>query len=332
MDVVHRHPKHVLLGALAVAAGAVLLIAAHVGYSDVADRFAAIDPTWLAVALGGQVAAFVGYALAYGRIVTALDGPRVDAGLLVRLVATGFGAFALGGGFALDYRALHSLEGDERAATVRVLALGALEYLVLAPAACAAAAVMLIEGGDALGSVLWPWVLAVPVGFALGFLLAARHQRIAERRKGKLWRMLADALAGINLIRRMAAEPARFAPAALGISLYWAGELASLWGSIRTFGTTLTFGPLLIGLATGYALTRRSMPLAGAGVTELLLTLALVWVGLGLATALAAVVTYRVFSFVLPMLPGLWARREVVHLIDPKGATQTSRSARQGTI
>ena len=144
--------------------------------------------------------------------------------------------------------------------------------------------------------------------------------------------MLADALAGINLIRRMAAEPARFAPAALGITLYWAGELVSLWASVRVFGTSLTFAASLIGLATGYALTRRSMPLAGAGVTELLLTLALVWVGLDLATALAAVVIYRLLSFVLPMLPGLWARREVVHLIDPKGAAETSRSVRQGMV
>jgi uncharacterized membrane protein YbhN (UPF0104 family) len=332
VDAAHRHPKRVLLGALAVAAGTVILIAAHVGYSQVANRFQAIEPAWLAVALGGQVAAFAGYALAYERIVTALGGPRMNAGLLVRLVATGFGAFALGGGFALDYRALRSLEGDEHAATVRVLALGALEYVVLAPAACVAAAVMLIAGGgDVLGSVLWPWVVAVPVGFGLGFWLAARHQGVAETRTGKLWRIFADALAGINLIRSMAAEPERFAPAALGITLYWAGELASLWASIHALGATLTFGPLLIGLATGYALTRRSMPLAGAGVTELLLTLALVWVGLDLATALVSVVIYRLFSFALPMLPGLWARREVMRLIDPKSATETSRSARQAT-
>jgi glycosyltransferase 2 family protein len=332
VDAVHRHPKRVLLGALAVAAGTVVLLAAHIGYSQVADRFEAIEPGWLALGLGGQLAAFVGYALAYGRIVTAFGGPRVGAGLLVRLVATGFGAFALGGGFALDYRALRSLEGDERAATVRVLALGAIEYVVIAPAACVAAAVMLTEGSDVLGSVLWPWVVAVPAGFALGFWLAAQHEHVAERRTGKLLRMLADALAGINLVRRMASEPLRFAPAALGITLYWAGELVSLWASVRAFGATLTFGPLLIGLATGYALTRRSMPLAGAGITEFLLTLALVWVGLDLATALAAVIVYRLFSFVLPMLPGLWARREVVRLIDPAGATETSRSARQGTI
>jgi glycosyltransferase 2 family protein len=332
MNAVHRHPKRVLLGAIAIAAGTAVLIAAHAGYAEVADRFEAMEPTWLGAAIAGQFAAFVGYALGYRRIVTVLGGPRVGAGLLVRLVATGFGAFALGGGFALDYRALRSLEGDERAATVRVLALGALEYVVIAPAACIAAGAMLIEGSDVLSSVLWPWVAAVPAGFAVGFWLAARHEHVAEGKDGKLWRVLADALAGTNLIRRMASQPLRFAPAASGITLYWAGELVSLWASIRAFGTTLAFGPLLIGLATGYALTRRSMPLAGAGVTEFLLTVALVWVGLDLATALAATIVYRLFSFILPMLPGLWARREVVDLIHPPAATDTPRSAQRGTV
>ena len=182
MDVVYRHPKRVLGGALAVAAGAVILIAAHVGYSEVADRFQAMEPAWLGLALGGQVAAFVGYALAYGRIVTALGGPKVDTGLLVRLVATGFGAFALGGGFALDYRALRSLEGDERAATVEPGARGA---RVRGPGTgCLRGC-----GGDAdrgrrrARKRVWPWVVAVPVGFALGFWLGVRHSGL--QREGR---------------------------------------------------------------------------------------------------------------------------------------------------
>jgi hypothetical protein len=47
----------------------------------------------------------------------------------------GFGPFAAGGGFALDKRALHAIEDDEHAATVRVLGLGALEWALLAPPA-----------------------------------------------------------------------------------------------------------------------------------------------------------------------------------------------------
>ena len=57
--------------------------------------------------------------------------------------------------------------------------------------------------------------------------------------------------------------------------------------------------------ATGYVLTRRSLPGGGAGVVEVLMTFALVWVGLPLAPALLGVCIYRLFNFWLPILPAL---------------------------
>ena len=96
---------------------------------------------------------------------------------------------------------------------------------------------------------------------------------------------------------------------------------------MRIFDVTLGAGALIVGLATGYALTRRSMPLAGAGITEALLTLALLWVGVGLAHAVPAVVMYRLVSFVLPMLPALWAHQGIVHLIQPEAAATSPRTA-----
>jgi uncharacterized membrane protein YbhN (UPF0104 family) len=120
----------------------------------------------------------------------------------------------------------------------------------------------------------------------------------------------------------MATKPARFLPALFGIAMYWAGEVVSLWASLRAVGAVLPTTSLIVGLATGYALTRRSLPLGGAGIAEALLSFALVWVGLDLAVAVAGVVIYRLFSFVLPMLPGLWARRQVVDLIQPDVATE----------
>ena len=84
---------------------------------------------------------------------------------------------------------------------------------------------------------------------------------------------------------------------------------------MESVGGELAVGPLLIGLATGWALTRRSTPLAGAGVTEALMSYALLWVGLDLATALAAVIVYRLFTFALPSVPALLARRSVAELV-----------------
>ncbi|HET9115024.1 MAG TPA: hypothetical protein VFN33_02920, partial [Gaiellaceae bacterium] len=59
--------------------------------------------------------------------------------------------------------------------------------------------------------------------------------------------------------------------------------------------------------ATGYALTRRTLPLAGAGAVEALLPFALVWVGFGLPAAVLAVFCYRVFNLWLPLGPAIGA-------------------------
>ena len=95
------------------------------------------------------------------------------------------------------------------------------------------------------------------------------------------------------------------------MALYWAFEIASFYGAARFIGMRLNLGELILGYATGYALTRRSMPLGGAGATEALMTFALHWVGQPVPRALAVVVVYRLFNFALPALPALFAGRRV---------------------
>jgi len=59
----------------------------------------------------------------------------------------------------------------------------------------------------------------------------------------------------------------------------------------------------VIGYATGYALTRRTLPLGGAGTVEALVSFALAWTGIPLAKAVLAVCAYRIFNLWLPLLP-----------------------------
>ena len=72
---------------------------------------------------------------------------------------------------------------------------------------------------------------------------------------------------------------------------------------------------MIIAYATGYAATRRSLPLGGAGITEFLMTYALYWVRLPLAPALAAVVAYRAFNLLLAALPALIAHRQLAPML-----------------
>ena len=68
---------------------------------------------------------------------------------------------------------------------------------------------------------------------------------------------------------------------------------------------------VVVGYATGYALTRRTLPLAGAGAVEALLPFALLWVNVPLAQAVLAVLFYRVVNLWIPLIPALAGRRAV---------------------
>src|SRR5205807_8541730 len=92
------------------------------------------------------------------------------------------------------------------------------------------------------------------------------------------------------------------------------GDILSFWAALQVFQPRISLPALILAYATGYVLTRRSLPAGGAGVVEVMMTFALVWVGMGFAAALLGVVVYRVFNFWLPILPALWVLPSVGRL------------------
>ena len=310
-----RHPVPPLLAALGLATGGIVLMGWIAGWGAFVDALGRFAPVWLPVAAAGQLVAYGGYLLAYRAVLRTESTGRISLPLGVRLVVAGFGGFEPSGGFGIDQRAMHALDGDRREATVRALALGGVEYAAIAPAACGAAIVLLIVGSDVHTAVLWPWALAVPAGFALALPAAARRESIVRGRGGRGWVMLDHALEGVAVLPQLLRRRVSALEAFGGCAIYWAGEALSLWGALRAFGGHLPPGALVLAIATGYALTRRSMPLGGAGVTEILMSYALAWTGVALPVAVAAVVVYRGFAFAVPMAPALWARRDVIALI-----------------
>jgi uncharacterized membrane protein YbhN (UPF0104 family) len=112
----------------------------------------------------------------------------------------------------------------------------------------------------------------------------------------------------------------------VGTALYWVADMAAFYGALRTFGLQPTLGRVIIAYGTGYAATRRSLPLGGAGITEFLMTYALYWVRLPLAPSLAAVVAYRGFNFLLAALPALIAHRQLEPVMErANGAAKEAR-------
>src|SRR4051795_11568018 len=200
---------------LAPAVPAVLALGAVAGLADIAgserlDRAARhLHPVWLVLSprrapgghpralllaggfvfcLGGELVAYAGYVLMVRDTAKVDDGPSLSFGRSIQTVVGGFGVFAAtrtSGGFAVDYWALRSAGEDRDGAVARVLALGALEYAVLAPAALCSAIALLVSGEDVPLTLTLPWLLVIPGAFAAVWLSSPkRARRYADARDG----------------------------------------------------------------------------------------------------------------------------------------------------
>jgi uncharacterized membrane protein YbhN (UPF0104 family) len=281
-DWLERHPLVVLVVPTVLALGAVALLADLAGAEPLNRALRNLHPAWLLLCLGGELVAYFGYVLA---------------------VAT-----RTSGGFAVDYWVLRSAGEDRDGAVARVFALGALEYAVLAPAALVSAIALLASGADVSKTLTLPWLLVIPGAFvAIWVSSPKRAARWSKPRGGRLRHAFAHFVAGLSILRSMfVAPPREHGLGLLGTALYWAGDIACLWGALQVFGNPrLSLPALILGYATGYVLTRRSLPAGGAGVVEIALTFALHWMGFPFVRALLGVVVYRIFNLWLPILPAL---------------------------
>lgn len=311
--------------AAAIAAVAVIAIAHVTGADAIGRAFEDVDPGWIAVVAAAELVTYPAYALTYRTVALIHGHAPLSLPVVSRIVVAGFGPFALGGGFAVDRRMLEAINEDERSARVRVMALGSFEWAVLAPTACITAIVLLVQRANIMPSLLWPWALAVPPCSVLAVWACkpSRSRWLAER-GGRRVELLVQMLEGVNGVRCMVTEdPLRKLGAWVGITAYWAADMCALWASLRTFGVHIGLGKLIIAYSTGYAATRRSLPLGGAGATEALMTYALYWVRAPLAPALAAVMLYRGFNFLLIAIPAVIAHRQLPRLIDEEGSASS---------
>ncbi|MDX6485125.1 MAG: putative heme transporter, partial [Gaiellaceae bacterium] len=278
------------------------------GLDRVSARLHAVDPVWFATAFGAQAIAYVGYVLAYREVARVDDGCDFPTRNVIAAVTAGFGPFIARGGFAVDVHAFKQAGLSDREVRVRVLGLGALEYALLAPAACIVAIQLLADGHSPSLGLTLPWAIAVPLGFVAALWAVGRREDLRAHAGRR--RHLAEALDSIQVLKTLFAR--RHALAPLGTALYWFGDIFCLWACLQAFTHgTPDISLLLLGYATGYALTRRTLPLGGAGAVDALLPFALSWCGISLAAAVLAVFAYRVFNLWLPTIPAALGLRSL---------------------
>jgi uncharacterized membrane protein YbhN (UPF0104 family) len=299
-----------VVGSTCIALGTLFAVAWYAGFGNVWARIHAVQPIWFLVALGAEAMAYVGYVLSYREVSRVEEGPEMPVRDALAAVAAGFGAFVAQGGFAVDLHAFRETGITDREARVRVLGLGALEYALLAPATCIAAIALLVMGvAKPAPALTLPWAIAVPIGFAAA-VWAVGHRARFHGKTG--WReKLGQALDSIYVLRCLVCRRQHLA-APLGTAVYWFGDIVCLWACLQAFTQgTPDVGIILIGYATGYALSRRTLPFGGAGAVELLLPLAMWGTGISLSASVLAVFTYRVFNFWLPLVPAALGLRSL---------------------
>lgn len=282
---------------------------------------------WFPVCLVGALLAYAGYIAAYRDVARFNGGPALGVWMTLRIVVIGFGAVLIGssaGTLGIDYWALHRAGEPRQRAIRRVLAVGSLQWFVLAILACLAAAVTLAGPWHAPLAMEIAWLVAVPACVLAAAWVSSprRSERLTSMPSGaveldrnpRTWArwlqhggraVVANSVGGVVIVRHLLRRPLAHPAALLGFPLYWAGDVLILYAALRAFGVHPHPVPLMLAYATGFAITALPLPAGGSGGVEAGLTFALNSIGIAVAPALLATLVYRAFTLWLPVGPAL---------------------------
>jgi uncharacterized membrane protein YbhN (UPF0104 family) len=327
-----------VLGAASAIVALYLLLPAAAGLGDTWERLSRGSPWWLAAAAALEVMSFASY-MAYFRAVFAPLSPAVDWRASYRItmagvMATRVLAVAGAGGIALTAWALRAT-GLRR----RDVAAGIATFFVILYGIFMAALVVFglgLHAGVFAGPD--PWALTVlPAAFGglvivTVILIAARSRdldRVASRLgassgRPRARRWLAAVPATISSgVRGALALVRRGDPGLLGAPGWFAFDIAVLWACLSAFGEPPSIPVLIAAYFVGMIANTLPVP-GGIGAVDGGIIGALIGFGVEPGLAIVGVLSYRVFSFWLPIVPGAVA---YVQLLRRGGASRAPSDA-----
>jgi uncharacterized membrane protein YbhN (UPF0104 family) len=295
-----------LLGLVALAGllylGAAAGMAYIAGFSEVWRALRQPHWQWLVASCAAVVVSFGGYYFGYRGVGQVEDGPMdLEPRERLAAVAAGFGGFLAHGGSAIDRFVMRLAGASKRETKVRVALLGGFEHAVLTIPGTIAAIALLIEGRrEPHLDFLIPWAVGPAIGFAIAFWAARRYRERLRNREG--WREHVSILLDtVHLIAQLGRHPLRYAPALGGMLLFWIADIFSLWAAMAAFGFRMNWAAVTIGFGTAMIVTRRTGPLAGAGILMAALPPTLWQCGAPWVPAVVGTFAYRFFTLWLPM-------------------------------
>jgi putative heme transporter len=325
-----------ILFVVVVIAAIYFLLPKLVGVEDGIETLGKGNPVWIAIAFAFSLAMFFSYVALFKGVV----GERIRlrwresyeitmAGLAATRLFSAGGA----GGVALTYWALRKAGMERRQTACRMVAFLVLLYAVYMLTLVINGILLrtgVFSGPDPAGLTIVP--AAIAGGIVVVFLLIALIPEDFERRlagftqgyRFRKWlHRLASAPATLASGTRTAIafvrEPSRGGLAVAGAIGFWAANIAILWASFKAFDAALPLAVVVQGFFVGMFANLIPIPGGVGGVDAGMIgAFALFGVpGVSDGEIIAAVLTYRLIAFFLPVPPGIVAffqlRRTVAH-------------------
>jgi uncharacterized protein (TIRG00374 family) len=295
-----------------------------VGLEGALEKMGDGEIEWILLALLFNIAAFAAYVALFrgvvGEHVILLDWRESYQITMAGLAATRLFSAGGAGGILLSYWALRKAGMERRQSVRRMVAFLALLYAVYLLALVLFGVLLrtgVLPGEAPLSMTLIP--AAIAGGIAVFVLLIAllptdfehRIEHMTSGRFGTVAQRLATAPATFAEGTRCALEfvrhPSGGALAIGGAIGFWGANIAILWASFHAFGVQVPIGVVVQGFFVGMAANLFPLAPGGVGAVDAGMIGAFVVFGFPGESVFAAVLTYRVIAFWLPIPPGIVA-------------------------
>jgi uncharacterized protein (TIRG00374 family) len=314
-----------LVVVLLLVAAIYILLPRVVGIQDTLAKVGDATPAWIVVALLFNVVAFFSYVALFrgviGERVLHLEWSECYQITLAGLAATRLFSAGGAGGIVLTYWALRKAGMPRRRTACRMVAFMVLLYAVYMVALVVFGILLrvgVLSGENPVGLTIVPAAIA---GAVIGvFLLIALIPEDVERRLGgfsqgyrfaRFARGLAAAPATLSSGTRTAIDfvrrPSRGGLAVVGAVGFWAANIGILWASFHAYDVHVPLGVVVQGFFVGMVANLFPFAPGGVGAVDAGMIGTFVLFGLPGSSVFAAILTYRLLAFWLPIPPGMIA-------------------------
>ena len=301
------------------------------GFDDSLEKMGDATWYWIVIAIGFNVAAFGAYVALFRGILGGSAGERVHERLdfkasyqitMAGLAATRIFSAAGAGGIVVTYWALRKAGMERRRAACRMVAFLVLTYVFYLAALIVFGVLLrtgVLPGSNPSGGTIVPAAVAGVVLVLLGLVALIPgdvERRLAKFSKrsprlsrivGRIGKGPATLATGVRTAIAYVRHPRRGFTAVAGALGFWAANIGILWASFEAYGGDVAFGVMVQGFFVGMAANLIPSPAGGVGSVDAGMIAAFVLFDIPTATVFAAVLTYRVIAFWLPIPPGIVA-------------------------